>query len=809
MTVNNHSADVCCEIALAGGRRVVGSSMDDGDQAGVDAGAPVSPSARAELTPIDLTAVVPGALVSPDSQNNNYADPSRPRSGSLHNKLAGLPTACDENARDSVAEATPSPAANDSTEFEGDVLYGEDGRCVYIVEVGASLGGRPELQETASNTDVRRAVYIQPGAVNHFSVVAGAEVDESQSPTDPIVALLMCVSCKLTFSSADSFRCHLDHDHYAHPSARELELLCTSTGGMSAIILADQRLRFLLPIKDSERSAPAGEERSVVERAKFDRQRTPEMADQVSPEELTRNLLLAQELSATRLLQQVSQNAMAMASMSNHAIGQVGCPTHSDGKQFSADCASCELAMAAQQSALSASMGGGGSVSMIGPHSSVSTARNSCKTLKCPKCNWHYKYQETLEIHMKEKHSESEVTCVYCMQNRAHPKLARGETYGCGYKPYRCDVCKYSTTTKGNLSIHMQSDKHLNNMHELQQGNKLLDPNDLIHADPPPPRTPTPKGTGPLPFRCDVCQYETNIARNLRIHMTSEKHGHNMRRSRSQPVPGSSVNDAFLTPSVDASLPLPGFQFPPLPDLTTFQIFQCCVCAVFGSRSVEEMLVHIEVDRSQPVEGDTMVMAGNFVCNLCQYRTNLKANFQLHTKTDKHLQRLQLVNHVREGGATNEWRMRFANVNSPVQLRCNACNEFFTCWNKLQAHSVTPQHLCCAKAYELIASELLPDHMIACKLCAFETVDRSAALAHLQSLQHGQNVSRWVSCDGPTDEIFVTRCCSDGGASDAGWAHLQAIADRTMMMIMCALCARSEGGEFKRMPPFVSGSVGH
>jgi hypothetical protein len=69
----------------------------------------------------------------------------------------------------------------------------------------------------------------------------------------------------------------------------------------------------------------------------------------------------------------------------------------------------------------------------------------------------------------------------------------------------------------------MQSDKHLNNMHELQQGNKLLDPNDLIHADPPPPRTPTPKGTGPLPFRCDVCQYETNIARNLRIHMTSEK----------------------------------------------------------------------------------------------------------------------------------------------------------------------------------------------------------------------------------------------------------------------------------------------
>jgi len=36
-------------------------------------------------------------------------------------------------------------------------------------------------------------------------------------------------------------------------------------------------------------------------------------------------------------------------------------------------------------------------------------ARNSTKTLKCPKCNWHYKYQETLEIHMKEKHADQEV----------------------------------------------------------------------------------------------------------------------------------------------------------------------------------------------------------------------------------------------------------------------------------------------------------------------------------------------------------------------------------------------------------------
>jgi hypothetical protein len=96
-------------------------------------------------------------------------------------------------------------------------------------------------------------------------------------------------------------------------------------------------------------------------------------------------------------------------------------------------------------------------------------SRNACKKLKCPKCNWHYKYHETLDIHMKEKHSTDLANtltqqCVYCLENAQHPRLGRGEQYKCGYKPYRCDICDYSTTTKGNLSIHMQSDKHMNNI---------------------------------------------------------------------------------------------------------------------------------------------------------------------------------------------------------------------------------------------------------------------------------------------------------------------------------------------------------
>merc|ERR1712020_524875 len=129
------------------------------------------------------------------------------------------------------------------------------------------------------------------------------------------------------------------------------------------------------------------------------------------------------------------------------------CPEHINGRPTGVECVKCDLIISSSR------MAGGSNWNM---------SRNSCKTLKCPKCNWHYKYQETLEIHMKEKHPDSETNCIYCITGQQHPRLARGETYTCGYKPYKCEVCNYSTTTKGNLSIHMQSDKHLNNMQEIQ-----------------------------------------------------------------------------------------------------------------------------------------------------------------------------------------------------------------------------------------------------------------------------------------------------------------------------------------------------
>ncbi|RXM27261.1 Zinc finger homeobox protein 3 [Acipenser ruthenus] len=228
------------------------------------------------------------------------------------------------------------------------------------------------------------------------------------------------------------------------------------------------------------------------------------------------------------------------------------CPQDGGASGSGVECPKCDTVLGSSRS--------------LGGHMTMMHSRNSCKTLKCPKCNWHYKYQQTLEAHMKEKHPDLGGSCVYCTSGQSHPRLARGESYTCGYKPFRCEVCNYSTTTKGNLSIHMQSDKHLNNMQNLQNGGSIAavttagdqvfghTPGGVVgvpsaaqapvhhhpahHHHHPVQATahaagacgapsPTKPKSKPM-WRCEVCDYETNVARNLRIHMTSEKHMHNM-----------------------------------------------------------------------------------------------------------------------------------------------------------------------------------------------------------------------------------------------------------------------------------------
>uniref|UniRef100_A0A9J7XFB8 Zinc finger homeobox 3a n=1 Tax=Cyprinus carpio carpio TaxID=630221 RepID=A0A9J7XFB8_CYPCA len=403
-----------------------------------------------------------------------------------------------------------------------------------------------------------------------------------------------------------------------------------------------------------------------------------------------------------------------------------------------------------------------GSSFTFGIQATLVHTRNSCKTLKCPKCNWHYKYQQTLEAHMKEKHPESESEqCPYCSSGQSHPRLARGETYSCGYKPFRCQVCQYSTTTKGNLSIHMQSDKHLNNMQSLQTQSHAhspaSQPNPLTHSHPTlthptQANSPSPsKLRGHASWRCEVCDYETNVARNLRIHMTSEKHTHNvlllqqnlahMQRQRKHNATELYRVCQPQTKLPDAITPLS------CSETSSQELFECILCGCFSCDTLEELSQHLTMQRSLPNSYWRSTTGDTHHCRLCHYATPLRANFQLHCQTDKHVQRYQLAAHLREANSQHgnseeeeeEWRLRCVAAGSQVQLRCNACDYEASSLEKLKLHTMNSRHETSLRLYKYlqqldgVESE---DVWLHCVLCDFSTQNSLSLVQHSHSLSH-------------------------------------------------------------------------
>ncbi|XP_077982090.1 zinc finger homeobox protein 3-like [Glandiceps talaboti] len=506
--------------------------------------------------------------------------------------------------------------------------------------------------------------------------------------------------------------------------------------------------------------------------------------------------------------------------------------TNADGKiSSSVECPKCDMVLGSSRS--------------LGGHMTMMHSRNSCKTLKCPKCNWHYKYQQTLEAHMKEKHPESETKCGYCQTNQPHPRLARGETYTCGYKPFRCEICNYSTTTKGNLSIHMQSDKHLNNFQELQSGGAAVAATTVSSTassehilTQSKMNDPTSNKQKPKPtWRCDVCEYETNVARNLRIHMTSEKHMHNMlavqhnmtqmqhdlqmnlgnyqhddsmyRLMTQNMVPISIATESHLDPHAmmveypyDQAMyaaAIAGQLTPEMMEMETMgddqppvnedptkneplRMFQCSVCNRFISDDLDTLYDHIHQDRSVPTDSSWKIQIADVIrCNLCSYSTQLKANFQLHCKTDKHIQKLQLVNHIKEGGPQNEWRLKYMNVSNPTQVKCNACDYYTYSVEKLKAHVANYRHETSLKLFRhlqdikiTINSETKYYH---CNMCNYSSKAKLSLIQHVRSMKHLRMEEEYLrrkadvnmdEADSPINEGVLDLSKKDRSFSESG-----------------------------------------
>ncbi|MGH0138325.1 UNVERIFIED_CONTAM: hypothetical protein FKN15_000379 [Acipenser sinensis] len=133
----------------------------------------------------------------------------------------------------------------------------------------------------------------------------------------------------------------------------------------------------------------------------------------------------------------------------------------------------------------------------------------------------------------------------------------------------------------------------------------------------------------------------------------------------------------------------------------SLKLFQCAVCNRFTTDNLEMLGLHMGTERSLPEEEWHAVVGDSHQCKLCRYTTQLKANFQLHCKTDKHVQKYQLVAHIKEGGKGNEWRLKCVAIGNPVHLKCNACDYYTNSLEKLRLHTVNSRHEASLKLYKV------------------------------------------------------------------------------------------------------------
>ncbi|TGZ58584.1 hypothetical protein CRM22_009558 [Opisthorchis felineus] len=301
--------------------------------------------------------------------------------------------------------------------------------------------------------------------------------------------------------------------------------------------------------------------------------------------------------------------------------------------------------------------------------------------------------------------------CPYCLTKSNHPRLGRGEAYVCGYKPYRCEICNYSTTTKGNLAIHQQSDKHLNNVQSTVQAAGVATISPCKSSDPcAPHRNEEPDKS------LFICSKEslTSVTDEEDFATLNNEHLHMTNLSVDCNLEDTLSTEKFVAKLTESS---------PYP-------FACQVCFAFTTDKLDILLKHAEriripLNQNHMTPFITTHSGGFWLCRLCSYKSPLKANFQLHCKTEKHTQRLSLLLHVCEGGPANQLRVfglnfsdhrdgtgaqshlelirlfengpvqRQNNVHSTsnVQLLCLACDVSTTSVHKFRIHCQCSRHL--------------------------------------------------------------------------------------------------------------------
>ena len=356
------------------------------------------------------------------------------------------------------------------------------------------------------------------------------------------------------------------------------------------------------------------------------------------------------------------------------------------------------------------------------------------------------------------------------------PSSSQSNSGGKQKATWRCDVCNYETNVARNLRIHMTSEKHTHNimvlrqnvnqmqqMSALQQAG-LITPEQLLQLNPgllaamaaginSPGQVNVPENGVALQPEAALADMAYNHALLM---MASQQH---QQRAIQAAIMQQQMNCSESKSPLTASLMVPNGSQPifdmehPDPSLSgvgnvapcddSCRMFHCCVCATFTTDSIEALNQHIQCDRTRTREDEVLAsVGGSYICKLCSYKTNLKANFQLHCKTDKHLQRLQHVNHIKEGGSQAEWKLKLVNVSNPVQVRCNVCDYYTNSIHKLQLHTANPRHDVRSRIFShLQTAEPSGNKYYFCSLCSSATRTKFALIQHINSMKHVRNDS--------------------------------------------------------------------
>ncbi|XP_059499919.1 zinc finger homeobox protein 3-like [Stegostoma tigrinum] len=367
---------------------------------------------------------------------------------------------------------------------------------------------------------------------------------------------------------------------------------------------------------------------------------------------------------------------------------------------------------------------GGGCVPLM-----PSPSPNGGKILKCPQCNWHYKYSRTRDAHMRQKHpGVGTAACTHCQEGGPHPRLARGQNYSCGYRPFTCRVCEYATMTKGNLGIHMQSERHLANVQgrgvaegqapgialglrtvpsaglelhrqcrDAQGAGRRVDAGTLHDGLSPRTGTGGHGGSGGTDSSEDLVTDERCLGRGTEL-------------------------DEGTVASHEPSA----------------QLFQCLACQAFRMESLAPPRRHLSAQCRPPEEEWKGLDAERPHCTLCPYRTQLKANFQLHLGAETHSQDCQPDAHPASTGYP--LRPDSLNALNPLHVRCNLCCFSTTSREQLYLHISGPSHRENLRLYthlqQLDHDATTERPRYTCMLCGFETTTKLSLMDHARTESH-------------------------------------------------------------------------